>query len=360
MALILLFGGKSEERRVSVASAQNVADTLPEAQPWYLSPTGEIFACPRQTLLQHARPFETDFEPKVGVTFATLEEALQKEKDAKPTFFLALHGGEGEDGTLQAEFERLKIPFTGSGSEASRRAFHKQTTKLVAKANGIRIAPSAEIKSTNLGVIDRILSGLFLEHGELIAKPMASGSSVGLFRLKAQADISKVAVALAGLHGQEYLVEKFLTGRELTCGVYEDGQTLQALPPSEVRLAAGREFDFEGKYLGKGTEEITPADLTAKETAAAQTMALVIHRALGCQGYSRTDMILTTDGPIFLETNTLPGLTRASFIPQQLTAAGISLVSFLRGQIALAESRYAPRRAHLRIPQLSSASASRG
>jgi len=360
MALILLFGGKSEERRVSVASAQNVAFTLPEAQPWYLSPTGEIFACSRTTLLEHARPFETDFDPKMACTFATFEEALEKEKQNSPTFFLGLHGGEGEDGTLQAELERLKLPFTGSGSEASRRAFHKQNTKLVAKANGIRIAPSAELKSTNLGVIDRTLSGLFLEHGELIAKPMASGSSVGLFRLKTQADISKVAVALAGLHGQEYLVEKFVTGRELTVGVYEDGHTLQALPPSEVRLAAGREFDFEGKYLGKGTEEITPAQLTPQETADAQAMALVIHRALGCQGYSRTDMILTTDGPIFLETNTLPGLTKASFIPQQLAAAKLPLETFLRGQIALAESRYSPRRAHLRIPQLSSASSSRG
>jgi len=350
--LILLFGGKSDERRVSVASAQNVAATLAEAQPWYLAPTGEVFACSRTTLLEHVRPFETDFDPKCTKSFSSFSEGIEREKVSNPTVFLALHGGEGEDGTLQSELERLRVPFTGSGSESSQRAFHKQTTKQIAKANGIRVAPSAVLKTPSLGAIDRTLTGLFNEHGELIAKPMASGSSVGLFRIRSEDDISKIAVALAELKGQEYLVEKFLTGRELTVGVYEDDKALQALPPSEVILAQGREFDYAGKYLGLGTQEITPADLTAKECADAQAMALVIHRALGCYGYSRTDIILTSEGPVFLETNTLPGLTRASFIPQQIAAAGLKFPDFLQGQLTLARNRYEPRRAHLPIPQL--------
>lgn len=349
--VILLFGGKSDERRVSVASGQNVADSLPEAEPWFLSPQGEVFVCSRTTLLAHARPFETDFDPKASKTFSNLSEALNSETFVNSVFFLALHGGEGEDGTLQAEFERLKIPFTGSGAEASKKSFHKLTTKQVVKANGIRVAPSAEVFSPSLGEVDRVLRGLFNEHGELIAKPMASGSSVGLMRVKTLEDVSKVGVAIAQ-QSLEYLIEKCIQGRELTVGVYEDGKALQALPPSEVLLKTGRDFDFAGKYLGQGTQEITPAALSPQETLQAQTMALVSHRALGLYGYSRTDMILTTDGPVFLETNTLPGLTKASFIPQQLAAADISFVDFLNGQVDLARARYAPRRTHLPIPQL--------
>src|SRR5262249_18928730 len=97
--------------------------------------------------------------------------------------------------------------------------------------------------------------------------------------------------------------------------------------------------DFEGKYLGKGTREITPAEVPREVTRAAQQLALDAHRALGCEGYSRTDIIIGPNGPVFLELNTLPGLTRASFIPQQLAAEGTPLLDFLQGQVELAKRR---------------------
>jgi D-alanine-D-alanine ligase len=113
----------------------------------------------------------------------------------------------------------------------------------------------------------------------------------------------------------------------------------RALPPSEVRMDPGRAFDFAGKYLGKWTREITPAEVSPEVTRAAQELALAAHRALGCVGYSRTDMIVGPQGPVFLELNTLPGLTRMSFIPQQLAAEGTPMLTFLQGQIELAKQR---------------------
>ena len=122
-------------------------------------------------------------------------------------------------------------------------------------------------------------------------------------------------------------------------GVVQSAIGLRALPPSEVRLDPGRAFDYEGKYLARGTTEITPAEVPPEVTRATQELAQVAHRALGCEGYSRTDVILGTSGPVFLEINTLPGLTRASFLPQQLAAEGTSVVDFLRGQLDLARER---------------------
>ena len=106
-----------------------------------------------------------------------------------------------------------------------------------------------------------------------------------------------------------------------------------------MRLEEGRAFDYEGKYLGKGTREITPAEVPAAVSRAAQDLAVAAHQALGCEGYSRTDAIVSAKGPVFLELNTLPGLTRASFLPQQLAAEGTSMLSFLEGQLAIARRR---------------------
>jgi D-alanine-D-alanine ligase len=116
-----------------------------------------------------------------------------------------------------------------------------------------------------------------------------------------------------------------------------------ALPVSEVKLEEDAAFDYAGKYLGKGTTEVTPAVLTQAEWEAAQTLAVLAHRAVGCYGYTRTDMILTASGPVFLEINTLPGLTKASFIPQQLAASGRDLTMFLNTQLELARRRPAGR-----------------
>jgi D-alanine-D-alanine ligase len=186
--------------------------------------------------------------------------------------------------------------------------------------------------------LERTLRELFEQRGPLIAKPVADGSSIGLHRIDSAAEIGKIACEIEAA-GVAYLIEDLVRGRELTVGVLDEGEQSIALPPSEVLLEGAQTFDYAGKYLGRGTREITPADLPAELTREAQRAAVLAHGALGCEGYSRTDLIASSAGITYLETNTLPGLSRASFIPQQLAASGRTLQEFVASQIRLAIAR---------------------
>jgi D-alanine-D-alanine ligase len=137
-----------------------------------------------------------------------------------------------------------------------------------------------------------------------------------------------------------YIIEQFIKGRELTVGVADrgDGKPF-ALPVVEIEVDPGREFDYLGKYLGKGTREICPAKIPDDVATAAQQMAVAAHTALGCEGYSRTDIMAASEGPYYLETNTLPGMTTSSLVPQELRAAGIEVRDFLEWQMDIARKR---------------------
>lgn len=333
--IVVLFGGRSSERRVSVASAQNLARTLPHAALWFMAAAGSVQSVERAALLAHARPFEQDFRPP-GAGWPDLESALAQAPQC--VYILAVHGGEGENGELQRELEQRKLAFTGSGSIASALAFDKARTKSVVSAHGLRVAAATVLQGGSADALRDRLAALFRSRGRLVAKPMADGSSVGLHHLVDEPSLARAASAIAAAD-VPYLVEDFVQGVELTVGVIEqDGEPI-SLPPSEIRLESGRAFDFEGKYLGMGTREITPAGIAPALERAAREAAVTAHRALGCYGYSRTDLIASDGAVTFLETNTLPGLTAASFIPQQLAAAGLSLERFVQDQIALAIAR---------------------
>lgn len=338
--LVILFGGSSSERLVSVASAQNVSRVLPTAALWFLAPTGDVYAVPRAHLANHQRPFEDDLTPPGPPLYASLAAALDSPQAKGTAFLLALHGGEGENGTLQTLLEQRGLAFTGSGSKASADAFDKSRAKELAGAKGARLATAHLLLPMSRATAEQALRALLAEHPRWVLKPVADGSSFGLIHLRAQQEVSAAAERLAGLK-LRYLAEQFIEGRELTVGVVDEAMGPLALPVSEVRLAPDASFDYAGKYLGRGTEEITPAQLTTSEWAQAQSLAVLAHQAVGCFGYSRTDMILTSEGPVFLETNTLPGLTKASFIPQQLAAAKKDFGAFLEGQVELARRRAA-------------------
>ena len=332
---IILFGGTSNERRVSVASAQNVSGVLDEAEAWFLAPSGGVHRVSREELANFQRPFERDFQPAAAAEFPSVVAGFEKHRGQ--VYLLALHGGEGEDGTIQRMLEARRIPFTGPGAEASARAFDKEVAKQVAHAAGVRIARSVHL-SKDPKIMRNELREMLSIYGRIVAKPVAGGSSVGLHHLLSADQVEPAAQKMEE-SGEPYLAEEFISGTELTVGVVDGPSGPRALPPSEVRLEQGRSFDYEGKYLGKGTREITPAEVPPEVTRSAQALALAAHRALGCEGYSRTDLIVGSTGPVFLELDTLPGLTRASFIPQQLAAEGTSLLSFLEGQLAIARSR---------------------
>lgn len=341
--VVILFGGSSSERLVSVASAQNVSAQLTDASCWFLSKDGAVFVTPRAVLAAHERPFENAFAPTGAPSWPSLDAALDSAEAKGKTFFLALHGGDGENGVTQRKFEARRLAFTGSGSEASAAAFDKARAKQLAGAKGAKLAEARELPPMNEELAEVTLRALLEEHPRWVLKPQADGSSHGLIHLKGLDEVEAAAKALAGFQLQ-YLAEVFIEGRELTVGVVEDEGGPTALPVSEVRLIRGGAFDYAGKYLGKGTEEITPAQLTDAERDAAQALGVLTHRAVGCAGYSRTDMILTASGPVLLEINTLPGMTKTSFIPQQLAAGKREVRAFLEQQLALARRRLSSNR----------------
>ena len=337
--VVLVFGGASSERLVSVASAQNVSAQLPDAALWFLARDGAVFKVTPGQLAAHQKAFENEFVPVGEKTWPTFGAALDTEGKGQ-TFFLALHGGAGENGDIQRELEARKVAFTASGSAASARAFDKAQAKALAGSRGARLAAAQIIEPGPAKSIEETLRALLGTQPRWVLKPVADGSSFGLIHLTSPGQVPTAAGELAKLQ-LRYLAEAYVTGRELTVGVTDEQGGPQALPVSEVRLPKDAAFDYAGKYLGRGTEEITPAQLSDAERNAAQALAISAHQAVGCFGYSRTDMILSVDGqgPVFLEINTLPGLTKASFIPQQLAASGRSFKSFLERQLELARSR---------------------
>jgi D-alanine-D-alanine ligase len=335
--LIVLFGGTSRERLVSVASAQNIAALLPQAALYFMDFEGKIFPVTHQELADHIRPFESQFVPRGSTCAGSLADALPLFRGA--VVLLALHGGTGENGVLQELFEHNGVAFTGSDAAASARCMDKRMAKELVRKSGILTA--REITGRTEDEIRRMLDSEVASGKTFIAKPVDDGSSFGLAILSNPQTITEFFRINQPFMPQYWLIEECIRGREITVGVEERAPAFiaEALPPSEVVVASGHSFDYQGKYLGKGSTELTPAPLTHDETHACQELARQAHSALGCSGYSRTDMILSVDGPVFLETNTLPGLTKASFIPQQLEAAGKSMVEFLENQIRCAQAK---------------------
>lgn len=330
---IVLFGGSSEERLVSVASAQNLSRNLPEATLWFWSQDNKIYQVEHEELSSHDNAFLKEFKPRSQPLHTSLQTSLP---DMKGKFvIIGLHGTEGEDGRLQALLEQHQIAFTGSGSQASALAFDKRATKKLAQVNGLPVVEDLAINEFLSHEIVE-LEKFFAQHGKIVLKPLANGSSVGLFIISQRVELDEAIQAIKNGRSVPYMTEPFITGREITVGVWQKtaSETI-ALPCSEVRVTQGGQFDYEGKYLGKGAEELTPAPVTEEEARACQSLALKLHQLLGCKGYSRTDMILTEKGPVLLETNTLPGLTKASFIPQQLQVINVGLREFFEAQLNL-------------------------
>ena len=226
--------------------------------------------------------------------------------------FLALHGGMGEDGTIQAMLDMVGARYTGSGHLASALAMDKDLSKHLFRAAGVPTADWLMAPATEDEVAEVV--GF-----PAIVKPSKQGSTVGLTLVR---DPSRLAEAVeeAFKYDDEVMIERFVPGRELTVSVIGD----EALPVGEIK-AKHEIYDYECKYTaGMATEEF-PADLTADQTEEAQRLALAAFRALKLDGYARIDFRLTPEGEFScLEANTLPGMTELSLLPQAAQAAGIS------------------------------------
>jgi D-alanine-D-alanine ligase len=225
--------------------------------------------------------------------------------------FLALHGGRGEDGTLQALLEIVGVPYTGSGRLGSAMAMDKDVSKRLFRLAGVPTANwlMAPISAKEVG--NRL-------GWPVVVKPSKQGSTVGLSVVKQEGEFDS-AVALARRYDDEVMVECFVPGRELTVGVLEG----KALPVGEI-IPRHEIFDYECKYTPGMSQEIFPADLPASVAAECGRLSLLAHHALKLGGYSRVDFRLTPRGEILcLEVNTLPGMTATSLLPQSARAAGM-------------------------------------
>jgi D-alanine-D-alanine ligase len=242
--------------------------------------------------------------------------------------FLALHGGTGEDGTIQAVFSAAGIIYTGSEHIGSAAAMDKDLAKRLFTAAGVPtpkwlMAPaSSEEACAQLGL-------------PLVVKPNKQGSTVGLTIVQKAEDLP-AAIAEAYRHDDEVMLEEFIPGREFTVGILGD----RALAVGEIIPKLSDIFDYESKYQPGGAEEIFPADISSKATAEMQRLGLLAHRALKLRDYSRVDFRMDPIGNVWcLEVNTLPGMTAQSLLPKSAAAVGISFPALCDEICRLALSR---------------------
>jgi D-alanine-D-alanine ligase len=312
LKIAVLFGGDSMERDVSIASAAQVVGALRSRGHEviaYDSGRGRLDGPDEQRLFAS----KIDREPPTQSAVAALPTVVSAPDLADvDVVFIAMHGGSGEDGTVQALLDLAGIPYTGTGKLGSAVGWDKDVAKRLFLAAGVPtpdwlMAPVApELVASRIGY-------------PLIVKPNGQGSTVGLTLVKKPTEL-KAAIELARSFDSEVMVERYVAGRELTVGILDD----QALAVGEIVVRTGPIFDYAAKYQTGGAEEIFPAKLTTEQTAHAQDLALRVHRALKLDVYSRVDFRMDEAGGIWcLEVNTLPGLTSASLLPRAAAAVGI-------------------------------------
>lgn len=322
MRIAVLFGGTSEERDVSIASAAQIipalralghevfgVDTatgrLPPADEVKLLATGVAAEHPTSAAMglvrRRANPLTTN---AFGIRGADV-------------VFLALHGGAGEDGRLQAVLDLAGLNYTGSNHIASAAAMDKDLAK--------RLFRSVDVPTANWLMSPIEAADVEKSLGwPVVVKPSKQGSTVGLSVVREPAELA-AAIAAAMAFDDEVMVERFIAGREFTVGIL-DGS---ALPVGEI-IAPGEIFDYQSKYQASGAREVFPAEIPSTESEQLQDYALRAHRVLKLGSYSRVDFRRDTNGHFWcLEANSLPGMTATSLLPQAARAAGIDFAGLL-------------------------------
>ncbi len=236
--------------------------------------------------------------------------------------FNAVHGTPGEDGKIQGYFDLLNIPYTCCDQDTSALTFNKHLCNKFVSSYGVQVADSLTFFKGETVDLDQVIETLGLP---LFVKPARSGSSVGISKVSERMQFPD-AVSKAFAEDSEVLIEKFIKGRELTCGMIKKGEELIVFPLTEI-ISKKEFFDFEAKYDNRLADEITPADVDLDVEQDVKTLSAFLFKQLGCKGFVRFDYILSEEGLYFIEVNTIPGMTEESILPQMAADYGMSLTT---------------------------------
>lgn len=308
--IAIVSGGDSGEYDISIQSGKIVEKYLdPEkynTYPILIKGKNWYHRC------QHGNEYEID---KNDFSISMVGEKIRFD-----CVFIAIHGTPGEDGKLQGYFDMIGIPYTTCDHVISALTFNKHLTKQVVMNLGVKTARSIKLDSSNPTGAGDVLKALTLP---LFIKPNNGGSSVGMSRVNGAGEL-KPAIKRAFKEDDEILVEEFIKGREITCGVLRSKGRVITLPVTEI-ISKKEFFDFEAKYNPTLAEEIVPAQIPAEIFRSCQETSEQLYQQLSCKGVVRFDYIFNETGLYFLEVNTVPGLTEASIVPKMAHVHGITL-----------------------------------
>lgn len=307
----VLMGGTSLEHDISMISGAKVAESLDAAQY-------------RVTRIVIGRDGRWQFPE--GAPVDAFDAVGELKRRGVECAFVALHGPFGEDGRLQGMLDVLGIPYTCSGCAASALAMDKVRCKMVVGGAGVRVAEhvtftAAEWEKAPDSVMAKVTAGVGFP---CVVKSPCQGSSFGMGIPETAEALTAGVGKILAIDGSA-MAEKYIRGTEVTCAVLdvEEGRRARGLPVTEIRPVTASYFDFEAKYTPGASREITPAEIPAEAAAQVQEMAVRAHEAVGCAIWSRSDFIIGPDGPVWIEVNTVPGMTPTSLFPQAAAAVGI-------------------------------------
>jgi D-alanine-D-alanine ligase len=308
--IAIVAGGDSSEVVVSLKSAAGLYSFMDKVRY-------NIFIV---TLVGKIWQVEFTENEKIAIDKNDFSFTRNKEKTVFDFAYITIHGTPGENGILQGYFDLIGLPYSCCGVLAASLTFNKFTCNTYLKSFGVKVAESLVLRSgqtlTENEVSEKIGFPCFV-------KPNVGGSSFGVTKVKS-IDQVKPAIAKAFDEGSEVMIEAFLAGTEITCGIYKTKNNSQVLPVTEV-VSENEFFDYDAKYKGQ-VQEITPARINDLLTERVQKLTSAIYDILGCKGIVRIDYIISEGDVInLLEVNTTPGMTTTSFIPQQIAAAGLNI-----------------------------------
>ncbi len=311
----LLAGGNSSEREIALQSAAQVASAFDAERynVWLVDVCGRKFT------------HRTAEGVEYGVDLNDFSLTVEGTKTVFDYAYIMIHGTPGEDGHLQGYLEMMGVPFSSCDMVSSVITFDKITTKRAVAHTGVGLAKDILLREDDWISPEAIVAELGLP---LFVKPNASGSSCGVTKVKRAEDLPE-AIFKAFEESHEVLIEEFVAGREMACGVLVTADKEWLLPITEV-VAKNEFFDYEAKYTAGMSDEITPADIPAELADRLHELTLAAYKACRCRGLARVDFIVTPEGePYLIEINTIPGMSGGSIVPKQLREAGISMTEAL-------------------------------